>query len=96
MLSGNFTRKTKQIWNSWKFPGGPVVRTWHFRCHHSGLIPGQRTKMLQTMWCGQKPNTEYGTLNNVHTEIFRRTHIDVCNYPKMLPKIRWAEEWTEA
>ena len=70
-------------------------RTWHFHCHHSGSIPGRRTKMLQIMWCGQKPKTEYGTVNNVYTEIFRRTWIDVCNYPKMLPKIRWAEEWTE-
>ena len=35
-----------------EFPGGPVVRTWHFDC--SGSIPGWGTKILQ--W-GQKINT---------------------------------------
>lgn len=29
-----------------EFPGGPVVRAWHFHCHGPGLIPGQGTKIL--------------------------------------------------
>lgn len=36
------------------FPGGPAVRTGCFHCW--GLIPGQETKVLQAMWCGQKIN----------------------------------------
>ena len=34
--------------------GGPVVWTWHFHCSYLGLIPGQRTKILQVMKCSQK------------------------------------------
>ena len=38
----------------WDFPGGPVVSTQHFHCCGSGLIPGQGTKIPQTMRHGQK------------------------------------------
>ena len=37
-----------------KFPGGPVVRTRCFHCWGLGSIPGQRTRILQGEWCGQK------------------------------------------
>ena len=33
------------------FPGCPVVRTQHFHCWGTGLIPGQGTKILQVMCC---------------------------------------------
>ena len=37
-----------------EFPGDPGVRTQHFHCHDQGSIPGQKTKTLQTVQCGQK------------------------------------------
>ena len=37
---------------TWKFPGGPVVWTWHFHWHG----PGQGTKILQAAWHGPKIN----------------------------------------
>ena len=37
-----------------EFPGGPVVRTWHFHCCGLGSIPGQGTKILQAVQCCQK------------------------------------------
>ena len=37
-----------------EFPGNPVVRTGYFHWRGLGSIPGQETKILQTMWHGQK------------------------------------------
>ena len=37
-----------------EFPGGPVVRTWHFHNHGLGSISGLRTKILQATWQAQK------------------------------------------
>ena len=34
-----------------EFPGGPVVRTWHFHCCGPGSMLGQGTKIP---WCGKK------------------------------------------
>ena len=34
-----------------EFPGGPVVRTWHFHCCGPGSTLGQGTKIP---WCGKK------------------------------------------
>ena len=39
-----FFKKTK----SREFPGGLVVKTWHFHCQGSGSIPGQGTKIDPT------------------------------------------------
>ena len=36
------------------FPGRLVVRTWRFYFWGPGSIPGQRTKILQSMRCDQK------------------------------------------
>ena len=36
-----------------EFPGGPVVRTWHFHCWGPGSIPGWGTKIQQAVWCSQ-------------------------------------------
>ena len=40
--------------NDWEFPGSPVVRTLCLHCQGLGLIPGQKTKILQAMRGGQK------------------------------------------
>ena len=40
--------------NSWEFPVGPEVRTWHFHYCGPGSSPTQGTKILQAMWHGQK------------------------------------------
>ena len=40
--------------NSWEFPLGPEVRTWHFHYCGPGSSPTQGTKILQAMWHGQK------------------------------------------
>ena len=37
-----------------EFPGGPVVRIWHFHCWGPGSIPGQGTKISQATRHGQK------------------------------------------
>ena len=37
-----------------KFPGNPVVKTWHFHYHGQGSIPGQGTKIPQATQSGQK------------------------------------------
>ena len=37
-------KKTK----SREFPGGLVVKTWHFHCRSAGSIPGQGTKIDPT------------------------------------------------
>ena len=39
---------------TWKFPGNPVVRTWRSHCWGPGSIPGQGTKIPQTVQWGQK------------------------------------------
>ena len=39
-----------------EFPGGPVVRTWHFPCQGPGSVPGWGTDISQATWCGQKEN----------------------------------------
>ena len=39
---------------SWEFPDGLVIRTRHFRCQGPGSVPGQGTKILQTMQHGKK------------------------------------------
>ena len=37
-----------------EFPGDPVViRTWHFHCQGSGLVPDRGTKILYTMRLSQ-------------------------------------------
>ena len=40
----------------WQFPGGPVVKTWHFPCQGPGSVPGWGTEISQATWCGQKEN----------------------------------------
>ena len=30
-----------------EFPGGPLIKTWHFHYSGLGLIPGRGTKILQ-------------------------------------------------
>ena len=40
--------------NSWEFPRGPVIRTWHFHYCGPGSALGRGTKILQAMWHGQK------------------------------------------
>ena len=32
----------------WEFPGGPVIRTWHFHCWGPGSVPGQGTNIPAT------------------------------------------------
>ena len=36
------------------FPGGPVVKTQSFTAADLGSIPGQGTKIPQTLWCRKK------------------------------------------
>ena len=43
----------KKVYN-WKFPGGPVVRTWCFHCQGLGSISAQGIKILQASWHSQK------------------------------------------
>ena len=47
-------KKKKKELHFKEFPGDPGVRTQHFHCHDQGSIPGQKTKTLQTVQCGQK------------------------------------------
>ena len=42
------------IQESREFPNSPEVRTWHFHCRGSGLIPGQGTKIPQALPCDQE------------------------------------------
>ena len=37
-----------------EFPSGPGVKTWPFHYEGPGSIPGQGTKILQVLRCGQK------------------------------------------
>ena len=37
-----------------EFPGGLVVRIWHFHHRGWGSAPGQGTEILQAAWCCQK------------------------------------------
>ena len=48
-----------------EFPGGLVVGTWHFHYHGQGLIPGQGTKIPQTMWYGQKVKHSKQSINTL-------------------------------
>ena len=41
------------------FPDGPVVRTRNFHCDGLGLIPGQRTEILQAVRCGKKKKVNF-------------------------------------
>ena len=38
------------------FHGATGVKTPSFKCRGMGLIPGQGTKILHALWCGQKIN----------------------------------------
>ena len=56
----------------WEFPGGPVVRTWHFHCRGPGFDPGWGTKIPQTT----HPNKQ---TNNSHSEFIP--------LPRLLPLV---------
>ena len=45
--------KTSILKEPWEFPGGLVVRIWHFHCYGPGSIPGQGTEIPQAMQCGK-------------------------------------------
>ena len=40
------------------FPGGPVLRLLASTAGGEGLIPGQGTKVLYAVWCGQNKQTK--------------------------------------
>ena len=44
----------KQNW--WEFPGGPVVRTWRYRCWGPGSIPGQGLRSCKPWSTAKKEN----------------------------------------
>ena len=46
--------ENKQIKKGEGAKGGPVVRTQCFHCWGLASLPGQRTRILQGEWCGQK------------------------------------------
>jgi len=37
-----------------EFPGGQVVRTWHFQCWGLGSVPGWGAKITKDAWYGRK------------------------------------------
>ena len=63
--------------NSWEFPRGPVIRTWHFHYCGPGSALGGRTKILQAMWHGQKKkkkNRNSSADGFYHIHLLAHTH----------------------
>ena len=50
-----------------EFPGGPVVRTWHFHCPGSGSTPGWGTEIMHGV--DQKKKKKY-TKQNIKIILF--------------------------
>ena len=48
-----------------EFPGSSVVRTQRFHCWGPGPIPGQGTKILQTLQHSQKKKKKKSLKNNM-------------------------------
>ena len=50
-----FLKTLKHLKNEiWVIPWSPVDKTQHFHCRDTGSVPGQRTKIPQAAWYGQK------------------------------------------
>ena len=56
--------------------GGPVVRTPCFHCWGLGSIPGERTKILQAAWHGQKGGNKIQKLYRSNNQFLQKLNCE--------------------
>ena len=62
-LKSNHINKYIKINDLGDFPGGPTVKTLHFHCESTDLIPIWGTKISHAVWHSQKIKIKVNDLN---------------------------------
>ena len=85
--------KNKHLKNEiWVIPWSPVDKTQHFHCRDTGSVPGQRTKIPQAAWYGQKDKIKMKLESDLWSFCQGRNQ-EGLYHPPITTLLPWTPNW---